>query len=242
MFNGHHIDQSVILLCVRWYLAYTLSLRDLEEMMAECGLKVDHSTVHRWVAHFSPQLLERFNRRKRAVGSKWHMDETYIKVRGHGCTIDSLGDTVELFFSENRDLVAAQRFLHKALTRHGRPERIVIDGSQTNYEAILSCDAESRLRQRSRRPLKPIRIRNSRYLNNRIEQDHRRIKRRIRPSIGFKSQASAVVILSGIEMIHMMGKRQARYAYKSVDRCFDILNAEMGALPRSSMPLMIHRL
>ncbi|MER8754025.1 DDE-type integrase/transposase/recombinase, partial [Mesorhizobium sp. M1050] len=85
--------------------------------------------------------------------------------------------------------------------------------------------AESRLRQRSRRPLKPIRIRNSRYLNNRIEQDHRRIKRRIRSMLGFKSQASAVVILSGIEMIHMMGKRQARYAYKSVDRCFDILAA-----------------
>lgn len=91
--------------------------------------------------------------------------------------IDILGDTVEFFFSENRDLVAAQRFLRKALTRHGRPERIVIDGSQT--EAILSCDAESRLRQRSRRPLNPIRIRNSRHLNNRIEQDHRRIKRRI---------------------------------------------------------------
>ncbi|MBB6413750.1 transposase-like protein [Mesorhizobium sangaii] len=82
MFKGRHFDQSVILLCVRWYLAYNLSLRDLEEMMAERGLKVDHSTVHRWVAHFSPQLLERFNRRKRAVGSKWHMDETYIKVRG----------------------------------------------------------------------------------------------------------------------------------------------------------------
>ncbi|MBB6413751.1 hypothetical protein HNQ71_006460 [Mesorhizobium sangaii] len=73
--------------------------------------------------------------------------------------IDSLGDTVEFYFSENRDLVAAKRFLRKALARHGQPERIVIDGSQTNHEAILSCDAESRLRQRSRRPLKPIRIR-----------------------------------------------------------------------------------
>ncbi|MER8760635.1 IS6 family transposase [Mesorhizobium sp. M0976] len=232
MFKGRHFDQSVILLCVRWYLAYNLSLRDLEEMMAERGLKVDHSTVHRWVAHFLPQLLERFNRRKRAVGSKWHMDETYIKVRGQWMylyrAIDSLGDTVEFFFSENRDLVAAKRLLRKALTRHGRPERIVIDGSQTNYEAILSCDAESRLRQRSRRPLKPIRIRNSRYLNNRIEQDHRRIKRRIRAMLGFKSQASAVVILSGIEMIHMMRKRQARYAYNpslSIAEQFDILAA-----------------
>ncbi|QND69029.1 IS6 family transposase (plasmid) [Mesorhizobium loti] len=193
MFKGRHFDQSVILLCVRWYLAYNLSLRDLEEMMAERGLKVDHSTVHRWVAHFSPQLLERFNRRKRTVGSKWRMDETYIRVCGQWMylyrAIDSLGDTVEFFFSENRDLVVAKRFLRKALARHGRPERIVIDGSQTNHGAI---------------------------------------KRRIRSMLGFKSQPSAVVILSGIEMIHMKRKRQARYAYNpspSIAEQFDILAA-----------------
>jgi putative transposase len=170
MFKGRHFDQSVILLCVRWYLAYNLSLRDLEEMMAERGLCVDHSTVHRWVVRFSPQLLERFNRRKRTVAGKWHMDETYIKVRGQWMylyrAIDSVGNTVEFFFSEHRDLVAAKRFLRKALQRHGHPERIVIDGSQTNREAILSCDAESRLRDRSRRRLKPIRIRKSQYLTD----------------------------------------------------------------------------
>ena len=185
MFKGRHFDQSVILLCVRWYLAYNLSLRDLEEMMAERGLNVDHSTVHRWVVHFSPQLLERFNRRKRTVTCKWHMDETYIKVRGEWMylyrAIDSVGDAVEFFLSENRDLLAAKRFLRKALEHHGRPDRIVIDGSQTNPRRSSSCDAESRLRERSRRTLKPIRIRQSRYLNNRIEQDHRRIKRRIGP-------------------------------------------------------------
>ncbi|CAM5761820.1 IS6 family transposase [Labrys miyagiensis] len=80
MFKGRHDDRSVILLCVRWYLAYNLGLRDLEEMMAERGLNVDHSTIHRWVIHLAPQLLDRFNRRKRAVIGKWHMDETYIKV------------------------------------------------------------------------------------------------------------------------------------------------------------------
>ena len=126
--------------------------------------------------------------------------------------IDSVGDTVEFFFSEHRDLVAAKRFLRKALQRHGRPERIVIDGSQTNREAILSCDAESRLQDRSRRSPTPIRIRKSQYLNNRIEQDHRRIKRRVRPMLGFKSTAAAR-ILSGIEMVHMMRKRQARFAF-----------------------------
>ena len=185
MFKGRHFDQSVILLCVRWYLAYGLSLRDLTEMMAERCISVDHSTIHRWVVHFSPLLLKRFNKRKRAVGSKWHMDETYIKVRGQWTylyrAIDSVGDTVEFWFSEHRDLPAAKRFLRMALDRHGRPERIVIDGSQTNREAIISCDAENRLGDRSRRALKAIRIRQSQYLNNRIEQDHRRIKRRVRP-------------------------------------------------------------
>ena len=103
-------------------------------------------------------------------------------------------------------------FLRKALKRHGRPERGAIDGSQTNREAILSCDAEIRLQDRSRRRLKPIRIRQSQYLNNRIEQDHRAVKRRVRPMLGFKSADSARVILSGIELIHMMRKQQAKYA------------------------------
>jgi transposase-like protein len=120
--------------------------------------------------------------------------------------MDSNGDTVEFWFSERRNLTAAKRFLRKALNRHGRPERIVIDGSQTNREAILSCDAADRLQDRSRRPLKPIHIRQSAYLNNRIEQDHRAIKRRIRPMLGFQSIVSARVILGGIEMIHMMRK------------------------------------
>jgi putative transposase len=232
MFNGRHFDRSVILLCVRWYLAYNLSLRDLEEMMAEHGIHVDHSTVHRWVVHFAPLLLERFNRRKRPVTGKWHVDETYVRVRGRWMylyrAVDSVGDTVEFFFSENRDLIAAKRFIRKALKRHGRPDRIVIDGSQTNREAIIACDGESRLRDQSQRPLKPMRIRQSQYLNNRIEQDHRRIKRRIRSMLGFKSIAHAATILSGIEMVHMMRKRQARYARNpapSLVEQFEILAA-----------------
>jgi putative transposase len=216
VFKGRHFDRSVILLCVRWYLAYNLSLRNLEEMMAERGISVDHATVHRWVIRYSPELLERFNRRKRPVTGRWHIDETYIKVRGRWMylyrAIDSNGDTVEFWFSERRNLTAAKRFLTQALKRHGRPDRIVIDGSQTNREAILSCDTTDRLRDRSRRELQPIRIRQSRYLNNRIEQDHRAIKRRVRPMMGFKAMNSARVILGGIEMIHMMRKQQAIYA------------------------------
>jgi putative transposase len=232
VFKGRHFDRSVILLCIRWYLAYNLSLRNLDEMMAERGIEVDHATVGRWVVHYSPELLERFNRHKRSVSRKWHVDETYIKVRGRWTylyrAIDNNGDTVEFWFSEKRNLTAAKRFLSKALKRHGRPERIVIDGSQTNREAILACDTTDRLQDRSRRKLKPIRIRQSAYLNNRIEQDHRAIKRRVRPMLGFQTIDSARAILGGIEMIHMMRKQQAKYArnlHPSLAEQFEILAA-----------------
>jgi putative transposase len=232
VFKGRHFDRSVILLCVRWYLAYNLSLRNLEEMMAERGISVDHATVHRWVVRYAPELLARFNLRKRSVTRGWHVDETYIKVRGRWTylyrAIDSNGDTVEFWFSERRNLTAAKRFLRKALKRHGRPEWIVIDGSQTNREAILSCDTVGRLQEKSRRDLKPVCIRQSAYINNRIEQDHRAIKRRVRPMLGFQSVASAKVILGGIEMIHMMRKQQAKYAYNlhpSLAEQFEILAA-----------------
>jgi putative transposase len=232
MFKGRHFDRSVILLCVRWYLAYNLSLRNLEEMMAERGIAVDHATIHRWVVRYSSELLERFNHRKRAVSGKLHVDETYIRVRGqwryHYRAIDSNGDTVEFWFSERRNLTAAKRFVRKALKRHGRPEGIVIDCSQTNREAILSCDTTDRLQDRSRRKLKPIIIRQRRHLNNRIEQDHRAVKRRVRPMLGFKTLDSARAVLGGIEMIHMMRKQQAKYACNrqlSLAEQFDRLTA-----------------
>ncbi|TCQ73680.1 DDE superfamily endonuclease [Ochrobactrum sp. BH3] len=109
--------------------------------------------------------------------------------------IDSDGDTVEFYFCKDRDLTAAKRFLRKALARHGRPERITIDGSETNRIAILQCDAENRLRQAG----KPIVIRSSKYMNNTIEQDHRRIKRRTRSMFGFKSKTAASITLFGID-------------------------------------------
>jgi transposase-like protein len=184
-------------------------------MMAERGICVDHATVGRWVVRYSPELLDRFNQRRRPVTRNWHMDETYIRVRGQWTylyrAIDSNGDTVEFWFSERRDLIAAKRFLRKAIKRHGPPERIVVDGSQTNRDAILSCDAESRLQDRSRRRLEPIRVRQSQYLNNRIEQDHRTLKRRVQSMLGSKSADSARVILGGIELVHMLRKQQAKY-------------------------------
>lgn len=135
---------------------------------------------------------------------------------------------MEFWFSERRNLTAAKRFLRKALKRHGRPERIVIDGSQTNREAILTYYTTDRLQDRSRRQLKPIQIRQSQYLNNRIEQDHRAIKRWVRPMLGFQSMVTARVILGGIEMIHMMRKGEAKYVYNpqpSLVEQFDLLEA-----------------
>jgi putative transposase len=228
MFKGRHFDKSVILLCVRWYLAYNLSLRNLKEMMAERGIDLDHSTVQRWVLYFSPKLLERFNRKKRPVTRKWNLDETYIKVKGEWLylyrAIDSSGDTVEFYFSKERDLTAAKRFIRKALARHGRPVRITIDGSETNRTAILQCDAESRLKQ----PGKPIAIRSSKYMNNMIEQDHRRIKRRTRSMLGFKSETAAGITLFGIELIHMMRKQQGVFATakaRSIKQQFEAIAA-----------------
>ena len=161
-------------------------------------------------------MLDRFNARKRAVSGKWHVGEAYIKVRGRWLylyrSIDDRGDAIEFLLSSTRDLYAAKHFLRQALTRHGRPYRIVIDGSQTNRQAIRACDAESRLQDRSATPQTPIVIRSSQYLNNRIEQDHRNIKRRVRPMLGFKSISTAAVIISGIELIHMMRKNQTYYA------------------------------
>ncbi len=162
--------------------------------------------------HFSPKLLDRFNRRKREVTRKWNLDETYVKVKGAWFylyrAIDDYGDTVEFYFTANRDLQAAKRFLRKALARHGKPERITIDGSQTNRMAIMQCDAENRLRRAGG----PIAIRSRKYMNNAIEQDHRRVKRRIRSMLGFKSEAAARTTLAGIELVHMMRKQQGVFA------------------------------
>lgn len=147
MFKGRQFEGSVILLCVRWYLAYGLSLRDLEEMIGERGVSVDHSTIHRWVVRYTQQLLGAFNARKRPVMGKWHVDETYIKVRGQWMylyrAIDKSGATVEFLSSRTRNLKDARRFFRRAYQRHGLPVQVAIDGSATNLEAARRCHAGS---------------------------------------------------------------------------------------------------
>jgi transposase-like protein len=163
MFKGRHFDRSVILLYVRWYLSCGLSLRDMEEMIAERGIRVDHSKIHRWVLHFSARLLETFHARKRLVMAKWHMDETYIKVKGEWRNlyraIDKSGATVDFLFSPTRNLKDAKAFFRQAYERHGLPEQITIDGSQTNLEAARRCHGEARLKARS--DAEPLNVRQS---------------------------------------------------------------------------------
>jgi len=202
-FKGAHFVQDIILTCVRWYLAYPLSYRQVEELMQERGVFVDHATINRWVLKYNPQLEEAFHRRKRPDWHSWRMDETYIRVKGEWRylyrAVDKSGQTIDFLLTEYRDTEAALRFLKKAIHRHGVPEKITIDGSEANETAIKRYNEEHGT---------AIEIRQIKYLNNVVEQDHRGVKRITRPMLGFKSFAAAQAILVGIELMHMLQKSQ----------------------------------
>ncbi len=197
-----HYPLEVMLVCVRWYAAYPLSFRHIEEMMIERGVFVDHSTVHRWALKILPVLALVFRRRRRPVGGSWRMDETYVKVGGQWKylyrAVDRDGHTVDFLLRAHRDEAAARRFLERAIDLHGVPEKITIDKSGANTAAIVSVQADSGV---------TLELRQSKYLNNIVEQDHRAIKRIVRPMLGFKSFHSARMI-AGIETLHMIRKGQ----------------------------------
>jgi len=163
-FKGAHFPKEIILMGVRWYLAYPLSTRHVEELMEERGVEVDHSTINRWVIKYSPQLEAAFQRRKRSVWISWRMDETYIKVKGEWRylyrAVDKYGATIDFLLTEHRDKAAALRFLKKAIRRNGLPEKITIDGSDANEAAIKSYNEEHGT---------AIIIRQVKYLNNMVE-------------------------------------------------------------------------
>ena len=171
--------------------------------MAERGVFVDHSTLHRWSVKMLPVLTAVFRRRKRPVGLSWRMDETYVKVAGQWKylyrAVDRDGDTVDFLLRAKRDQAAARRFLERAIDLHGVPEKITIDKSGSNTAAILSLQADSGL---------CIEMRQSKYLNTIVEQDHRAIKRLTRPMLGFKTFRCARILIAGIETMHMIRKGQ----------------------------------
>jgi putative transposase len=202
-FKGAHFPKEIILMGVRWYVAYPLSTRHVEELMEERGVEVDHATINRWVIKYSPQLEEAFHRRKRPVWVSWRLDETYIRVKGQWTylyrAVDKDGQTIDFLLTAHRDKAAAFRFLKKAIRRNGVPETITIDGSEANAAAIKRYNAEHGT---------TIAIRQVKYLNNIVEQDHRAVKRVTRPMLGFKSWMAAQGTLVGIELMHMIKKKQ----------------------------------
>jgi transposase-like protein len=208
-FKRLHYPIDVIAQCVRWYLAYSLSLRNLEEMMAERGIIVDHSTLYRWVIRLVPLLDKAFRRRKRTVGRRWRMDETYIKIKGQWKylyrAVDTDGQTIDFLLTARRDATAALRFFSKAIRHHGEPEVVTIDKSGANTAALAGLNA-------GREKDDCIKVRQSKYLNNLMEQDHQNIKRRTRLMLGFSSFRGAQTILAGIELIHMIRKGQFHHS------------------------------
>jgi putative transposase len=207
-FKGCHFPKPVILHAIYFYLRYSVSLRDLEEILAERGVAVDHATLSRWVVKFSPLVALEEHRRKRPSAVSWRMDETYIKVRGQWVylyrAVDRDGKTLDFMLSERRNTEAATLFFAKALASSGIPLRIVIDKSGANGAGIKEVN---RILKRFGCTTKITTVR-SKYLNNIVEQDHRFIKRRTRPMLGFKSFHSASATLEGIEVAQMIRKQQ----------------------------------
>lgn len=212
-FKWRHYQKEVILLVLRWYLSYSLSYRDIEEMMLERGIHVDHSTINRWVIHYSPLLENEFRKKfKRQTGISWCMDETYIKVKGKWNylyrAVDKNGDTVDFMLSPKRDEAAAKAFFTKSIGSNGVPEKVTIDKSGANLAGLNAINFQIEILTLLGFSLMQIQIRQIKYLNNIIEQDHRGIKRITNPMMGFKSFDSATSTLAGIELFLMLKKGQ----------------------------------
>jgi transposase-like protein len=233
-FKWRHFESEIILLCVRWYLRYALSYRNLEEMMLERGLRIDHTTIYRWVQRYAPELDKRCRPHLKACNDSWKVDETYIKVKKVWMylyrAVDSEGNTLEFLLSATRDAEAAKRFFIKALrssaisaphlhlvdekvTQHALPAdrtasrkapRVInVDKNAAYPKAIADLKASGALPA-------GVELRQVKYLNNLIEQDHRFIKRLVKPGMGFFSFGTAWKTLQGYEAMHMIRKGQMR--------------------------------
>ena len=213
LFKGRHFEAEIIILCVRWYLRYPLSFRQLEEIMAERNLSVDHVTIWRWVQRYAPELNRRSRPELRNTSRSWRVDETYCRVAGKWTylyrAVDSQGATIDFLLSATRDAAAAKCFLQKALRSPGhlRPRVINVDRNPSYPKAMSELKQSGELGRRCR--CRPVR-----YLNNIVEQDHRAVKRRVRAMQGFRAFHSARRTLVGIEAMNMIRKRQVRWLAK----------------------------
>ena len=201
--KGMRFPKEIILLCIRWYAAYPLSYRNLEEMLDERGVHVDHSSVSRWTVKFLPMLEKIFTKHKRPLGGSWRMDETYIKVNGQWKylyrAVDKEGAAIDFLLRARRDTAAATRFFEKAMRQNGDPEKVTMDKSGANKADMDEIHQDRNV---------SMEVRQVKYLNNIIEQDHRFVKRVTKPMLGFKSFRTASAVLAGIELMHMIRKGQ----------------------------------
>lgn len=187
-FAGFRFPPEVIMLAVRWYLRFGLSYRDLEELLAERGIEVDHVTLYRWVQRFTPLLVEAARPCRHAVGGRWFVDETYVKVAGVWRyvyrAVDQNGQVIDVYVSKKRDTTAATGFLSSAITAHGEPVEVTTDKSPVLAKTIreLAPGAHHDTTQ---------------YANNRVENDHGRLKARLRPMRGLQTDRTASVIIRG---------------------------------------------
>ena len=187
-FTGFRFPPEVILLAVRWYLRFGLSCRDLEELLAERGIEVDHVTLHRWVQRFTPLLIDAARPCRHAVGRRWFVDETYVKVAGVWRyvyrAVDGHGQVIDVYVSVRRDIAAARTFFTMAITGHGEPDEVVTDRAAALAKVIEE--------------LVPQALHNTqKYANNRVECDHGRLKARLRPMRGLKTDRTATVVIEG---------------------------------------------
>jgi transposase, IS6 family len=208
LFKWRQFEPEVILLAVGWYLRFSLSYRDVEELLAERGLLVDHVTVWRWVQRYAPEIQRRLRPRLRPTNDSWRVDETYIRVKGKWRylyrAVDSAGGTLDFLLSAKQGAASAKRFLAKALSQQHHPAPCVIntDGHAAYSPAIAQLKSEGTLDSSCQHRLVP-------YLNNVLEQDHRTIKRRVNASQHFRSFWAAWRTIAGYEAIHMIRKDQA---------------------------------
>ncbi|GMA64868.1 IS6 family transposase [Alicyclobacillus fastidiosus] len=227
-FKWKHFETHIILMAVRWYLRYSLSYRDIVELLKERGVQVSHTTIMRWVHQFGPELDKRIRRYLKPTTDSYRVDETYIKVKGKWTylyrAVDSKGKTVDFMLSSSRDVKAAKRFFRKALSSpHNQTPRVItVDKNPAYPPALQQLKDETEIPQETS-------IRQTKYLNNMVEQDHRFIKKITNPMLGFKSFQTAESRLKGIEAMHILRKGQVEIQHSPVssivafmDHLFDL--------------------
>jgi transposase-like protein len=210
------VADEVIIMCVRWYLRFRLSYRDLASIAAELGIAVAPSTILRWVIRYTGEFVHRWTPFEMIIGRSWRADETYIKVNGGWVylyrAVDEKGRTVASYLSRTRDQTAARDFFRQALKRHGQPRSITLDGFEPSHTALRRMGMRNEFNYRGSNPVK---IRSCKYLNNIVEQDHRRVKFRVAAMLGFKTFENARIVLAGIELIQKLKKGQGGYLLDS---------------------------